>query len=161
MIVVRNTSPIIALACAGRLDLLRAVHTEILVPDAVFDEITVAGAGEPGASETAQGAWIKRRPALNVSLVNALSLELDAGEAQAIALAVESRAGLILLDERRGRRAAKRLGLTVTGTLGVLIAAKDRGLLASVRPVLDALRADAGFWIDDNLYNAALTAANE
>lgn len=78
-----------------------------------------------------------------------------------IALAVERRAGLILLDERRVRRAAKRLGLTVTGTPGVLIAAKDRGLLASVRPVLDALRADAGFWIDDNLYNAALTAANE
>ena len=74
---------------------------------------------------------------------------------------MESRAGLILLDEHRGRRAAKRLGLTVTGTLGVLIAAKDRGLLASVRPVLDALRTDAGFWIDDNLYNAALAAANE
>lgn len=161
MIVVCNTSPIIALACAGRLDLLRAVHGEILVPDAVFDEITVAGAGEPGASEVAQATWIKRRPALNVSLVNALSLELDAGEAEAIALAVEIRAGLILLDERRGRRAAKRLGLTVAGTLGVLIAAKDRGLLASVRPVLDALRADAGFWMDDNLYNAALTAVNE
>lgn len=161
MIVVCDTSPIIALACAGRLDLLRAVHGEILVPDAVFDEITVAGAGEPGASEVAQAAWIKRRPALNAPLVNALSLELDAGEAQAIALAVESRAGLILLDERRGRRAAKRLGLTVSGTLGVLIAAKDRGQLASVRPVLDALRANAGFWIDDNLYNAALAAANE
>ena len=161
MIVVCNTSPIIALACAGRLDLLRAVHGEILVPDAVFDEITVAGSGEPGASEVAQAAWIKRRSAFNVTLVNALSLELDSGEAQAIALAVESRAGLILLDERRGRRAAKRLGLTVTGTLGVLIAAKDRGLLASVRPVLDALRVDAGFWIDDNLYVAALTAANE
>ena len=96
MIVVCNTSPIIALACAGRLDLLRAVHGEIPVPDAVFDEITIAGAGEPGASEVAQAAWIKRRPALNVPLVNALSLELD-----------------------------------------------------------------AGFWIDDNLCNAALTAANE
>jgi uncharacterized protein len=109
----------------------------------------------------AQATWIKRQPALNVLLVNALSLELDAGEAQAIALVVESRAGLILLDEHRGRRAAKRLGLTVTGTLGVLFAAKDRGLLASVRPVLDALRANSGFWIDDNLYNAALAAANE
>jgi hypothetical protein len=68
---------------------------------------------------------------------------------------------LIVLDERLGRRAAQRLGLTVTGTLGVLIAAKDRGLLTSVRPVLDALRANAGFWIGDDLYNAVLVAANE
>ena len=61
MIVVCNTSPIIALVCVGRLDMLRAVHGEILVPDAVFDEITVAAAGEPSASELAQAAWIKRR----------------------------------------------------------------------------------------------------
>ena len=94
-------------------------------------------------------------------MATALRLELDAGEAEAIALAVESNANLILLDERLGRRAAHRLGLTVVGTLGVLIAAKDRGLLAAVRPVLDALRADAGFWITDELYNAVLKAANE
>ena len=161
MIVVCNTSPIIALACAGQLELLRAVYGEILVPVAVFDEITVAGAGAPGTREVAEAAWIKLRPALNAPLVNALSLELDAGEAQAIALAVESGAGLILLDERLGRRAAQRLGLTVTGTLGVLIAAKDRGLLASLRPVLDALRANSGFWIGEDLYNAVLAAGNE
>ena len=161
MIVVSNTSPIIALAGIRQLDLLRAVHGEILVPDAVFDEITVAGAGQPGAREVAAAEWIKRRPALDAPLVNALSLELDAGEAQAIALAVEVRADLILLDERRGRRAAQRLGLTIAGTLGVLIAAKDRGVLAHVRPMLDALRADAGFWIGDDLYNAAVAAANE
>ena len=115
MIVVCNTSPIIALACAGHLELLHALHGEILVPDAVYDEITVAGVGEPGAREVAEAAWIKRRPVPNAPLVNALSLELDAGEAQAIALAAESGAGLILLDERLGRRAAKRLGLTVIG----------------------------------------------
>ena len=78
-----------------------------------------------------------------------------------IALAVECQADLILLDELAGRRAAQRMGLTVTGTLGVLIAAKDRGLLASVRPLLDALRVNAGFWIGDPLYNAALAAAGE
>ena len=87
-------------------------------------------------------------------------LELAAGEAEAIALAVESGANLIVLDER-GRRAAQRLGLPVIGTLGVLIAAKDRGLLAAVRPVLGALRADAGFWIADDLYTAVINAANE
>ncbi len=97
----------------------------------------------------------------NVPLVTALRLELDAGEAEAIALAVERNADLIVLDERIGRRAAQRLGLTVVGTLGVLIAAKDRGLLAAVRPVLDALRVEAGFWITDELYNVVTKTANE
>ena len=161
MIVVSNTSPLITLARAGRLDLLHAVHGDIIIPDAVFDEITVAGAGEPGAHEVATSAWIKRRPALNAPLVNALGLELDAGESEAIALAIECQADLILLDERMGRQAARRMGLTVTGTLGVLIAAKDRGLLDSVRPLLDALRVNAGFWIGDDLYNAVLAAVSE
>jgi uncharacterized protein len=160
-IVVCNTSPIIALACAGQLELLRGLYTQIVIPNAVFDEITVAGAGEPGAREVAEALWIKRQPASNAPLVTALRLELDAGEAEAIALAVESGADLVLLDERLGRRAAQRLGLTVVGTLGVLISAKDRGLLAAMRPVLDALRVDAGFWIADDLYNAVLKAANE
>lgn len=106
-------------------------------------------------------AWIKRRPALNLSLANALRLELDAGEAEAIARVVEYRADLILLDERIGRHAAQRMGLTVTGTFGISIAARDRGLLAPVRPLLDALRTDAGFWIGDTLYNAVLAAVNE
>ncbi len=161
MLVVCNTSPIVALARAGRLDLLHAVYGEIVVPEAVFHEITVAGAGEPGAREVVAAAWIKRKPALNLSLTNALGLELDAGEAEAIALAVECRADLILLDERIGRHAAQRMGLAVSGTLGILIAARDRGLLAPVRPLLDALRTDAGFWIGDALYNAVLSAVNE
>ncbi len=161
MIVVSNTSPLIALARAGRLDLLQAIHGEIIVPDAVFNEITVAGAGEPGAHEVVTTSWIKRQPALNRQLVNALGLDLDAGEAEAIALAMECQADLILLDERMGRHAAQRMGLKVTGTLGILIAAKDRGLLASVRPLLDALRADAGFWIGDALYDAVVVAAKE
>ena len=60
-----------------------------------------------------------------------------------------------------GRHAAQRMGLKVTGTLGILIAAKDRGLLGSVRTLLDALRADAGFWIGEALYNAVVVAAKE
>jgi uncharacterized protein len=161
MIVVCNTSPIIALACAGQLELLHGVYTQIIVPDAVFDEITVAGAGEPGAREITDAVWVKRQAAGNAPLVAALRIELDAGEAESIALAVEIGADLILLDERIGRRAAQRLGLTVVGTLGVLIAAKDRGLLAAVRPVLDALRVEAGFWMADELYDAVVKAANE
>lgn len=161
MIVVSNTSPLIALAGVGELDLLHAVCGDIMIPDAVFNEITVAGAGEPGAHEVANLAWIKRRPALNRQWVDALGLELDAGEAEAIVLGIECQADLIFLDERLGRHAARRMGLTVTGTLGILIAAEDLGTLEAVRPLLDALRANAGFWIGDALYDAVLAAANE
>ena len=161
MIVVCDASPIIALACAGWFDLLHAVHGEILIPGAVFNEINAEDAALPGAREVADAAWVKRKVVRDRSLVDALSLELDPGEAETIALAVENRADLILLDERQGRHAARRLGLTVSGTLGVVIVAKDRGVLASVRPVLDALRAKAGFWIGDDLYNEVLAAAKE
>ena len=161
MIVVCNTTPLIALAATGQFDLLRALYGEIHIPDAVFHEVVVAGAGEAGAREAGAANWIKRHTVRNTALVQALELELDAGEAEAIALAVEQSAGLILLDERLGRHAAARLGLTMTGTLGVLIAAKDRKLLVSVRPVLDALRAQAGFWMSDDLHAAVLKTAGE
>ena len=161
MIVVCNATPVIALAAVGRLELLRAVYGEINIPDAVFHEVAVTGAGEPGAREITEASWIKRHTVRNTALISALALELDAGEAEAIALALDLTAGLILLDERRGRHAAARLGLNVAGTLGVLIAAKDRGLLGSVRPVLDELRVRAGFWIGDELHSAVLKIAGE
>ncbi len=161
MIVVCNTSPLIALAAVGQFDLLRAMYGEIIIPEAVFHEVVIAGAGEAGAREVGTATWIKRSAVRNTALVQALQLELDAGEAEAIALAMERSAGLLLLDERLGRRAAARLGLTVAGTLGVLIAAKDSGLLESMRPVLDALREQAGFWIGDDLHAAVLKATGE
>ena len=161
MLVVSNASPIITLARAGYLDILRAVYGEIIIPGAVFNEITVAGAGEPGAQDVTAAGWIKCRSAHNATLINALGLELDAGEAEAIALAVECNADLILLDERAGRRAAPRVGLNVVGTIGVLVGAKDHGHVTLLRPILNALRADAGFWIGDTLYASVLSAVGE
>ena len=157
----RSATPLIALAAVGQFDLLRAVYGEIHIPDAVFQEVVITGAGEAGAREVSAANWIKRHTVRNTALVQALELELDAGEAEAIALALEQSAGLILLDERLGRHAAARLGLTMTGTLGVLIAAKDRGLLAAVHPLLDALRVQAGFWIGDDLRAAVLKKSGE
>lgn len=154
MIVVCNATPLIALAAVGQIDLLRALYGEILIPEAVFREVVVVGAGEAGEHEVSTAIWIKRHAVRNGALVKALELDLDAGEAEAIALAVEQNAGLILLDERRGRHAATRLDLTLAGTLGVLVAAKDRGLVRSIRPLLDTLRTQAGFWIGDELHAA-------
>jgi uncharacterized protein len=95
------------------------------------------------------------------TLVEALSNELDIGEAEAIALAVEMQADQVLIDERRGRLVASRLNLSYTGTLGILVEAKSQGLIAEVKPLLDALINEAGFWIAEPLYNSVLQLVNE
>ena len=135
--IVSNTSPIINLACIGRLELLPALFGEIIIPDAVFHEIAVADPNAPGASDVRTAPWIRRRPVVNRPLAASLRLELDPGEAEAIACAVEANAKLLLIDERRGRLVALRLGLATTGLMGLLLLARKKGLIESIRPLLD------------------------
>lgn len=160
--VVSNTSPIINLACIGRLDLLPTLFGEIVIPGAVFHEIAETGdPNAPGASDVRTAPWIRRHPVANRPLVTSLRLELDPGESEAIACAMETHAKLLLIDERRGRLVAQRLGLPIMGLVGVLLLARKRGLIASIRPALDDLRRMAGFWISDALYRHALREAGE
>ena len=159
--IVSNTSPIINLACIGRLDWLPMLYGEIVIPPAVFHEITVAPPNSPGAVEVRTAAWIRQYPVNNPPLVASLLLELDPGEAEAIACALEVKAKLLLIDERRGRLVAHRLGLSVTGLMGVLLLARKRGLIDSIRPSLDDLRRVAGFWISDALYRRVIEEAGE
>ncbi len=153
MIVVSNASPLLNLAAVGHLDLLRQLYSSIKIPQAVFDEIIKAGQIAP--------SWIETRAVSNRALVTALMLELDTGEAEAIALAVELPAYLLLMDERIGRRVAARFGLKFTGILGTLIEAKIKGLIPSVKPIVDDLRRKAGFWISESLYRRILQQAGE
>jgi len=161
MIVVSNTSPIVNLAAVGQLDLLRQLYGQVTIPLAVYNEIVVVGAGQPGATEVEAFDWIKTRPATNRAVVISLQLALDKGEAEAIALAVELKAGLLLLDERKGRVVASRLGLGFIGLLGTLMEAKHKGLVPAVRPIMDDLIRKAGFWISRRLYDQVLVAAGE
>lgn len=159
--IVSNTSPIINLACINRLDLLPALFGEIVIPDAVFHEIAVAVPNAPGALDIRMAPWIHRHLVANQPLVTSLRLELDLGEAEAIACAVEANARLLLIDERRGRLVAQRLGLSVMGLVGALLLARKRGLIESIRPLLDDLRRVAGFWVSDALYHRALYDVGE
>ena len=161
MIVVSNTSPIVNLAAVDQLHLLKQIYGRLLIPRAVYREIAVVGSGLPGAAEGESEEWIETRAVKDNSLVVALSAELDAGEAEAIALAVQGNADLLLLDERGGRRVARRLGLHYLGILGVLIEAKDQGLIVAVKPIVDDLIAKAGFWISRDLYGQIIQAAKE
>lgn len=161
MIVVSDASPLISLAAIQQLDLLRLLYRTVLVPAAVDREITAGDSSLPDITELRAASWIRVQMVQNHLLVQALSLSLDPGEAEAIALAVEAKADLLLMDERRGRAAGTRLGQHVVGVLGVLMEAKQRGYLSAVRPVLETLTSKAGFRVSEALKERVLAAAGE
>ncbi len=134
--VVADASPLIALQQIGQLQLLRALFTQIAIPSAVAREIQSSVPPVP---------WIVERPLTHGNAPLVLGTSLGAGEGEALSLAVEIRAGHVLVDERAARRTAEALGLTVIGTLGVLLAAKRKSLVPEVRPLLDELLRQ-GFW---------------
>lgn len=102
-----------------------------------------------------------KRDVENQDLVTVLLRDLDLGEAESIALALEESADLILLDEKEGRRAARRLGLNVIGVLGVLVEAKSKGYISKIKPFMDALRQTAGFFLAEDVYQHVLSIARE
>jgi uncharacterized protein len=146
VIIVSDTSPIHNLAAINQLDLLHQLYGTVLIPEAVFRELTDPSFPVAGATEVQTFDWIQTRTVSDRTLVEALNNELDIGEAEAIALAVEIQADQVLIDERRGRLVANRLNLRYTGILGILVEAKSQGLIAEVKPLLDALLNEAGFW---------------
>lgn len=151
MIVVADSSPLIALARIGRLELLRSVLGSVLLPAAVWTELVQMGIGRPGAGAVMTADWIGRREIVDVGLATLLRRDLGTGESEAIVLAREVGADLLLMDERMGRAAATRLGLRVTGLVGVLIEARARGLLPDAATVIDDLHREAGFWLSEEL----------
>lgn len=151
MSVVADASPLIALARIGRLDLLRTMFGRLLLPDAVWYEVVAAGLDKAGTGIVMQADWIDRRQVTDRGLVVLLQRDLGAGESEAIVLARETGADFVLIDERAGRTAAKRLGLRVTGLVGVLIEARERGILLDAAAVVDDLQRKAGFWLSDDL----------
>lgn len=127
MIAVADTSPLNYLLLIGCADVLPQLYERVLIPQAVYDELRSAGAPEAVRSwATALPSWVETRAS---EAPVELNPELDAGEREAISLALEVRAAAVLLDERAGRRAALEHGLTITGTLGVLEEAARRGLV--------------------------------
>ena len=162
--VVSDASVLICLGAVRQLHLLHEFYQTIIVPHAVWQEITTAGASLPGAKEAVQAkqqGWLTVQSPSNPSLVANLRGSLDAGESEAIALAAELGVALLLIDETEGRTAAKGLGLAVTGTLGVLIRAKQFGKFASLKPILDALIQQHGFRLSRGLYEQVLREVGE
>jgi uncharacterized protein len=161
LIVISDTSPILNFARIGRLQLLPRLYGQVLIPSAVFDELTASKQDLPPAIDLASAPWLIVASAKDRARVQDLREYLDPGEAEAIVLAVERRAGLLLMDERRGRRTATAAGLTVTGLLGVVVRAKRAGLIDLGKPVVDELIEIARFWIGPDLYAEVLAELGE
>ena len=161
MIVVSNSSPIMNLAVVGQVHAFEQLYGKVYIPEAVWQELSVIGTGQPWAAVMPALSWLEIRSVSNRSLVDLLLLELDRGEAGAISLAMELRADLLLIDERRGRTVASRLGLKFIGLLGAVVEGKRKGYVAAVKPILDDLMAQAGFWVSEHLYSRVLREAGE
>ncbi len=163
MTVVSNTSPLSNLSAIGHIELLAQIYGRITIPTAVANELASAAPEDLGVREVPNLAWIEIRPVANQSLVEHLvsDRQIHIGEAEAIALAVELNADRLIIDERLGRREANRLGIPIVGILGILVAAKNRGLISAVRPLMDELIAQADFRVAPQLYTEILVMAGE
>ncbi len=157
--VVADAGPLIAFGRIDRLDLLPHVFGTVLVPDVVAREC-VADPLKPGAraiDAALRSGLLSRVPDPEAS-ERAFAV-LDAGESAVIGLALQ-RAAVALIDEKLGRRVAAHLGVAVIGSAGVLLAAKQRGLVEAVGPILDALAAN-GYRFSAELMRAVLARAGE
>ena len=163
MLVVSDTSPVLNLAVIGRLDLLHQQFGKVWLPQAVTDELRIEQdlPGSAAVRQAWQAGWLASEPVKDRVRVAILQRDLDPGEAEAIALALQKRADWLLLDERDARRVAKSLGLKVTGVLGILLRARLAGQLPSLREAMDQLRDLADFRISADLYTEMLQSAKE
>jgi uncharacterized protein len=162
VIVVSDSSPLIALSSVGQLTIVQRLYGKVLIPEAIYQEVVSdPAAARAGSREVAAAEWIEVRSVSNRPLVERISEEVDPGEAEAFALALELGADLVLVDDRGARAAAARLGLRTTGVGGILVSAKAEGLIPLVKPLLDEMIARFGFRMKSALYQAILNAADE
>lgn len=162
MIVVANSSPLISLSAIHSLHILHKLYGTIHIPEAVRQEVVIEGTGRTGAKQVAVARWISRHMVADASAVRKMmeTAKLGIGESETIVLALELRATLVLLDERPARRAAQRRHLSVIGSLGALVQAKEQGLIRSVKNRMDALVA-SGPRIHPTIYQTILRIAGE
>ncbi|MGA1825824.1 MAG: DUF3368 domain-containing protein [bacterium] len=158
-IAIADSGPLIAFSRINRLELLHELFSKIIVPPAVWKEVTIRGKGLPGAHEVSEVSWIKIQAA-DPQLIKSLSILVDTGEAEAIALAQTTPDCIILLDDSRARRIAERLNIKQIGTVGLLLRAKRKGLIDKLRPHLDLLQ-ESNIYIRQKLIDVVLRDAGE
>jgi predicted nucleic acid-binding protein len=157
--VVCNSSPLIHLAKIKMLEMLKNFFGEILIPEAVYRECVREGGEREDAKEIENAGWVRVMKIKDKELKKALNVALDEGESESIVLALEQSADLILLDDYEAREFARTYGLSITGTVGILMKAKKEGKIASLEEELEKLR-ESGFWLSNKLYTKVLQEEN-
>lgn len=157
--VIVNSTPLIVLCGIGRLHILKDMYEEIFIPSAVFREVTAKDDSVCVQIRSA-GDWIRVEQIKDHSEKKMYKAKLHDGEVEVMILAQEQKADLIILDDNAAKKTAKYLGLTVTGTLGVLLKAKRRGIIDSVCPILSEMKQN-GFYIDSVVERMVLDQADE
>lgn len=158
--IISNATPLIAFARINQLPLLQKVVGKLVIPTAVADEITAYQVTKAGSIDLSQEPWIEPRSLTSPQQVQLLLPTLDQGEAEVIALALELRPQLVLMDELTGRKVAESLNLPVTGSVGVLMQAKQLGYIPEIKPYLQQMR-QAGIYFSDRFIQAVLNQVNE
>jgi hypothetical protein len=156
--VIANNTPLVALWSVGQLNLLGDLYGEVLIPKAVREEF-LATERAPRLLALDSTPWLQTVSLANPRRIRAY-VGLDQGEAEVLALAEERAARLVIIDEWRGRRYAQRLGFTLTGTLGVLLLAKEQGLIDAVGPLAKDL-VKVGLYLKPDLIAKTLELAGE
>lgn len=156
--IITNTTPILSLLKINKLDLLKELYGKVTVPSAVYQEIE-KGKKKPYYQDLKQVAWIEIENIKNPDS-RAFFVDLDDGEAEVLILAKEQNADLVVMDEIMGREYAKQLGFNLTGTLGILLKAKDKGLINSLREILTEL-IEKGTWLNPKLISKVIKLSNE
>ena len=159
-IVVSDTTAITHLAKIRLLHILQGLYEEILIPEAVHKELSQVNPGQVGALQVLNAKWIKVVAVKDKLLVSRLRTSLDPGESEAIALAVEKGANVLIIDEVKGRQVARQLLPKIIGMGGILIEAKRAGIIESVKPHLLNLKA-TDFRMSDQLVEVILKEAGE
>ncbi len=161
MVIISDTSPIANLIVIGQLDFLRDLFSEIIIPEAVNQEILFLKQSGKDIQAYENADWLKIKNPKDEAKVESLRKDLDAGEAEAIVLALELECDLLLIDERLGNKIAAEYGLHTVGLLGVLIRAKQKNIIAEIKPLMIDLKEKAGFWIGQKLFDQILRDEGE
>jgi uncharacterized protein len=159
--IVSNTSPLSNLAVIGEIQLLQQIYSKILIPPIVHTELMRLPEIQPAISTLINVGWLEIQLPNNLQLLQTLNQTLDPGEAAAISLSIELNADRLLIDERIGRTIAVQYGLKIRGLLGILVNAKNQGLIPAAKPLLDRLISEAGFRVSQTLYSRTLQESGE
>ena len=160
MIVISDTTPIVSLIKISRIDLLEKLFGEVCIPEAVFRELTTNTVFEREAKVVQNSPFLKTTPVKNRKSLEILQAAsgLDDGESEAIILADELKSDILVIDERKGRKVAQKLGITITGTIGILIQAHDEKIISTedIKIYLEQLR-NSNIRLSESLIREALS----